>query len=87
MIELHPEDKYPIEAENDTVQMEFDTRGNHRLVLKSDPKVKTTWAPYSSYTYLAGFVGCSAYYTGGNQGQILSPEEFVKMTAHQQVES
>lgn len=50
----------------------------HRLIDK-DTGECTEWAGYSSFTYLKGIVGYSAYY--GTKEGILSADDFCKMVA------
>ena len=50
---------------------EFDANGRHRLVLGEKA---TEWAASRQFTYLNGYVGVTAYYTG-TEG-VLTAKEF-----------
>ena len=49
----------------------------HRLVDEKTGEV-THWAVYRSFTYLNGYVGHTAYYSGETEG-VCTAEEFCKM--------
>ena len=68
-------------AQNDTVRLEVNQRGFHRLVSQTNPKRHTAWAVYQTYTYLDGYVGATPYYTGGDCAQILTPHDFLVNSA------
>ena len=57
---------------NDKPTQEFDAHGRHRLVLGERV---TEWAASQQFTYLGGYVGSTAYYTGA-EGCVLPAEEF-----------
>ena len=49
----------------------------HRLVDEETGEV-TAWAGYRSFTYLNGYVGYTAYYSGETEG-VCTADEFCKM--------
>jgi len=59
---------------------EFSAEG-HRLI-SFDGKMYTTWAPYTAFCFLDGYVGHTAYY--GAKENVVTAEEFCKLNAHGQ---
>ena len=51
--------------------------GRHRLFDEETGEV-TAWADYRSFTYLNGYVGFTAYYSGNAEG-VCTADEFCKM--------
>lgn len=58
-----------------TVRQEWDD-GNARHRLVADDGTATPWTGYTSFCYLNGFVGCTAYYLA--KEAVLTPDEFCR---------
>ena len=52
--------------------------GFHRLVDEETGEV-THWAPYSCFTYLNGYVGCTAFFGTEGRDGVCTADEFCKM--------
>lgn len=49
----------------------------HRLV---EGEQHTSWAPYSSATYLNGVVGITPFFHGGSDIELITPERYCELT-------
>lgn len=65
-------------VEKTLLEQVFDDNGNH--ILRNKQTGAAVRAPYTSWTYLDGWVGCTDYFTGTGEA-IMTPEEFCKIGA------
>lgn len=60
-------------------RLEFNEHGNHRLV--ADDGRHTPWASYTSFTFLDGWVGATAYWLDAEA--VLAPADLISAIAVQ----